>query len=301
MENSHLHRTGVRNSPKTKVWQCEYCNIQFIEPHFDNLSTYYREEYRKQHESVIATPQTAMQRYESQRATTQHAARSIKELVPDGGSVLDIGCSAGGLLSHLEDAYELYGAEWNPEDAQFVREAGYPCEEGELSEIYPGKRFTLITAVQVLEHQPDPVQFLKDIKEKLIGGGYLYMEMPNIDDALLQMYDIPTYKDFWYRQPHITYWNAYTLASLLTTLGFESRIDFKQRYGLANHMHWLHTGMPMDNMVDAQKMLKPVASDRLNGAALNRIWTSLDQQYRVQLRTLYHTDTLVVKARLMGI
>jgi 2-polyprenyl-3-methyl-5-hydroxy-6-metoxy-1,4-benzoquinol methylase len=292
---------GVRHSPDTQVWLCGYCNIQYIEPHYDDLGKYYREEYRLQHESVLGQPQTAQDRYDSQVYTTKEAAKSIKDLVPEGGSVLDIGCSAGGLLSHLEDSYELYGAEWNQEDAQYIRKAGYPCEEGELTEIYPNKRFTAISALAVLEHQPDPVQFIKDIKDKLIGGGYLYMETPNIADALLTMYDIPEYKDFWYRKPHITYWNVRTLGSLLTNLGFEARLDFKQRYGLANHMHWLHTGRPMDNMVEAQAMMHPIPKQQGNAAAFNRIMASLDHMYRVQLRTLFHTDTLVVKARLMAI
>jgi SAM-dependent methyltransferase len=291
----------VREDPEVPVFQCGYCLVQYIEPHFTDLKDYYVSEYREQHSEAPGAPESAEDRYQAQAYKMKRSAEAIKGFIPEGGNILEIGCSAGGLLAHLENSYELYGAEWNEEDAAFVREAGIPVESGDISEVYPGKTFTGIVAIQVIEHQPDPVGFLRQIKERLIGGGYLYMETPNVDDALLSQYDIPEFADFWYRQPHITYWNAHSMASLLTWLGFEARIDWVQRYGLATHMNWLQGRGPMKDLYAARKYMKPVDPKKRSASALNRVWTKLDHEYRVQLRTLYACDTITVKARLRQI
>lgn len=274
--------------------------MQYIEPHFNDMQEYYGEEYRKTHNDSL--PDDSVEtRYQFQAFKAKGIAEAVKELVPVGGSILDIGCSAGGLLAHLEHDYEVYGAEWNAEDRAFVLSSGVPCEDGDIKDIFPGKKFTAITAIDVIEHQPDPVEFLRDIRSRLIGGGYLYMETPNVDDALLSQYDIPEFSEYWYRQPHITYWNAGTLAQLLTWLGFEARLDWRQRYGLASHMRWLDQGKPMVDPYAARNLMKPVSTDKGTAPALNRIWAKLDHEYRIQLRTLYACDTITVRARMREI
>jgi 2-polyprenyl-3-methyl-5-hydroxy-6-metoxy-1,4-benzoquinol methylase len=300
-EVATLYRTGVRENPDTPVFECGYCGLRYIEPPFKDLREYYLAEYREAHSAVPGGSQSVNERYQFQSWAAGSAARSIKEFVPLGGSLLDIGCSAGGLLSRLEGSYELYGAEWNEEDAAFVREAGVPVDTGDLSEIFPGKKFTAISAMHVLEHQADPVEFIRQIKGKLIGGGYLYLETPNIEDALLTQYDIPEYETFWYREPHITYWNAYNLASMLSYLGFEARVDWIQRYSFANHTHWLSKREPMKDPYVARGGFQPVPVERRSAAALNRVWKKMDHEYRVQIRTLYACDTITVKARVREI
>jgi 2-polyprenyl-3-methyl-5-hydroxy-6-metoxy-1,4-benzoquinol methylase len=263
------------------------------------MSSYYKDEYRKTHNDGLSV--TPEERFQFQAFKSKRIATAVRDLVPEGGSILDIGCSAGGLLGHLVDDYECFGSEWNPEDAAFVRDSGVACEEGSLTDIYPDKKFTAITAIDVLEHQTDPIQFLKNVRERLIGGGYLYMELPNIDDALVSLYDIPEFKEYWYRQPHITYWNAQTLSSVMTWLGFEARLDWIQRYGLANHMHWLLERTPMKDPYAARDLIKPVPKSHSASSALNRIWTHLDHEYRIQLRSNLMSDTITVRARLTQI
>ena len=235
-----------------------------------------------------------------------------------GASVLEIGCAAGGFLSHLQHTegcsayrgwvtqactckqndYDLYGCEWNPQDAKFVRDVGgIPCEEGMLKDIYPGRQFTAIVAIHVLEHQADPVAFIRDCRDRLIGGGYLYIEVPNLRDALLSFYALKSYADFYFRLPHITYWTGEPLASLLSTMGFEARLSLQQRYGLADHVNWLLTGTPMQDAYLAREFFRPLPKEHPVGPVLNRLWSRLDQDYRLQLENLMAADTLVAACR----
>lgn len=162
-------------------------------------------------------------------------AAAFREHVPVGSSVLEIGCSSGYFLDAIQKDYIVFGNEWNPEDAAFVRDVRkIPCEEGDMSEVYPGETFSAICAYRVLEHVPDPIEWLKQIRSRLVVGGWLLLEVPNRNDALVSLYDIPTFKDFWYRKPHITYWRIETLTAALEQIGFEAEVSSYQEYNSNN-------------------------------------------------------------------
>mgnify|MGYP006397570463 CR=1 FL=1 len=290
-----VHRKGVRGDPECPVYRCTYCGLAFIEPPCDDVREYYRSEYRRHHDLDPGTRLPIEERLALEQEFSWRSAKEFMTTVPEGASVLEVGCSTGGFLSHLQanNRYDLYGAEWDSESADYVRRVGeLPCEEGDITEIYPGKTFTAIVANQVLEHQPDPEKFLQDLKSRLIGGGYLFLELPNANDALLSMYESEAYAEFWYRRPHITYWEAETLGQLLAVLGFEARIRGFQRYGLANHVNWLINGEPMQDPRMARRLMKPVPQTNRGALPLNRVWTMLDNHYRIQMETLYCTDSL---------
>lgn len=295
---TRVFRTGIREDAAWPVYACGYCGLHFIEPRFKDIRDYYRSEYRKVHELTPGKVLSAEERGRLQYEFYGQSAKLFMEEVPEGASVLEIGCSAGGFLAHLQGKYDLYGLEWNPEDAEYVRTVGeVPCDEGELETAFPGKQFTAIVALQVLEHQLDPMAFIRQCRERLIGGGWLYLELPNLSEALLSMYGVKAYEDFFYREPHITYWKAETIAALMNVSGFEARIDWEQRYSFQNHVNWLLNGVPMSDPRAARHTMLPVPKGNPGAPALNRIWDQLAAEYRVQMKTLFVGDTLVVKAR----
>jgi SAM-dependent methyltransferase len=290
---------GIRENPNTPVYQCGHCTLQYIDPPYPDLRSYYQNTYRQNGSDYVpGTTLTPEERFPIQQTANLATSKHFKEEIPTGGSVLEIGCSAGGFLSHIQDAYEVYGAEWNPSDAAFVRETGeIPCEEGELADIYPNKTFTAIVALDVLEHQIDPVNFLRQCREKLIGGGYLWLETPSIGNILLSGYDSPAFANRWYREAHVTYWNLHLLASTLATMGFEARVSFRQTYGLLNHTNWELNGTPMEDPIRARKIYQPIPRDRQHAMTMNRMLADMDKLYRVQMETLQCADTLVAIAR----
>jgi 2-polyprenyl-3-methyl-5-hydroxy-6-metoxy-1,4-benzoquinol methylase len=277
--------------------------LVFIEPVAEDIKEYYQTRYRNEHDAVVGERLTPEERFVMMRTSMEEPANRIGELVPEGSSILEIGCSSGYMLDALQNrGYDVYGAEWNPEDAAFVREAGeVECEEGTLKEIYPGKTFNAIVALQVMEHQADPLQFLRDVKDKLIGGGYIYMEVPNLNDALLTVYGIPEYKNFYFREPHVTYWGQHNLAKCLSVMGYEAKISTRQRYSLSNHLNWVVNHVPMDRFDVATSFMKFVNTQHPAAPYLNRITAKLDKEYRTQLEALGCADTIVAKGRIMAI
>lgn len=287
---------GIRENPDAPVYVCRHCQIQHIEPRWKDeasLRQYYREEYRRTHEMTPGRTLDAEERHKLQSIFMAGSARTFTEKVPEGGSVLEIGCSAGGFLTHLEGRHDRYGLEWNPDDAAYVRDVGgIPCEEGTLDDAYPGVTFNAIVAIHVLEHQPDPAAFLRAVKRKLVGGGYLYLEVPHANDPLSAVFLNKAYQDFFYREAHITYWLPHQMHWFLDSLGYEAQVSPMQRYGLLNHISWMLTNKPMDDPRAARLLLRLVHPQHPMAAPLNRIFAKLDKEYRVSLQGLWATDSL---------
>jgi len=97
---------------------------------------------------------------------------------------LDIGSSSGKLLQAIAEASGGAGVGVEPGDVyrEACIEAGY--------EVYPSlpameaasdKPFDLITMSHVLEHIPDPYEYLLHLRETCLSpGGYLMIEVPNL-------------------------------------------------------------------------------------------------------------------------
>ena len=104
--------------------------------------------------------------------------------------------------------------------------------------------FDLIVLFQVLEHIPNPVEFLNLCKKYLKTNGKIYIEVPNIDDVLITAYKIPEFKKFYYRQPHVYYYSTDTLSQLMKLIGFDGKVSTDQEYTIFNHINWMITKNP---------------------------------------------------------
>jgi SAM-dependent methyltransferase len=296
-KEARVLRIGIREDPDWPVFICKNCRVQFIEPRFTDIQEYYANEYRKKHDSAPDQAWTAEQRYEFQYHFGRYIKKYMGDHIPLGGSLLDVGCSAGGLLGVLQSDYDVHGLEWNPEDVEFLKAHHIPVEMGSLDDAFPGQTFNVVTAIQVMEHQPDPVAFIQSCKKKLIGGGYLYIEVPHNDDALVSVYGQEEYSNFYYREPHITYWNGSNLATFLAHMGFETHSIWTQRYGLYDHLHWVFKGEPVADPYAARLPWKPIPKNHPQSAAFNRFFVEMDAEYRILLEGLECSDTLRAVAR----
>jgi len=100
-------------------------------------------------------------------------------LGPNLGPVLDVGCGDGLFF----DVLRAFGAPEGVEvDATLVTKRGRaagPIHEGPFDETFrPGKRYRLITALDVLEHAPDEAVFLGRARDLLTDDGVLVLTVP---------------------------------------------------------------------------------------------------------------------------
>lgn len=293
-EGSKVVLTGVREDAEKPVFECAYCRLRFLPTPDYDLYEYYRSEYRNSHRSILNEEHDPDAQFKMMRPLMAERLRRFKAVVPTGSTVLEVGCSSGYFLDALSEDYTVFGNEWNPADAAYVRNTlGLPCSEDKLEDAFPGKKFTAICAFQVIEHVPDPMAWLRLVKERLIGGGWIYLQTPNLDGALLSIYDIPEYQSRYYRNPHLLYFNIQNLAGALGTVGFEARVVQQQEYSFGNHLWWLFRDEPMESKAMGEVVFLPVAKEHPAAGVLNRWFAAQDRQYRAILDTLKACDQLI--------
>jgi 2-polyprenyl-3-methyl-5-hydroxy-6-metoxy-1,4-benzoquinol methylase len=103
------------------------------------------------------------------------------------GRFLDIGCGSGRLLCvAMEAGWQVKGLELSANMAGYVRDTlGVEVMVGNFLEVTPDAddagAFDAVTLRHVIEHLPDSLGAMARISAYLKPGGYLLLEMPNIE------------------------------------------------------------------------------------------------------------------------
>ncbi|MDR3439570.1 class I SAM-dependent methyltransferase [Telmatospirillum sp.] len=116
-----------------------------------------------------------------------HVRFEIAPLLPAKiGSVLEIGCGAGGTMAWLRSTKEIgfaAGVEFVPAAGEQARAIFDAVEVGSVDEVpfsFPVSQFDLILALDVLEHLAWPDRTLKNLFERLRPGGMFIASIPNV-------------------------------------------------------------------------------------------------------------------------
>jgi SAM-dependent methyltransferase len=144
----------------------------------DQQTSYYTERYRQVVQGSDA-PTDKDLRIQSGRA--RHIVEFIRRYVPSVQSHLDIGSSSGALLSVVSATYgaDSIGVEPGNAYRDFSNSHGLSAVPS-LGHV-ERNGFDLVTLSHVLEHLPDPVAYLGDLRTRwLRPGGHIVVEVPNL-------------------------------------------------------------------------------------------------------------------------
>ncbi len=240
---SALVQKGARHAPEAEVRRCDACGLVFLwpRPHADELADYYEACYREDYGDLPAE-----KRY---REDLREARRRVERLFPllePSPRVLEIGCGTGAFLDAARPYVEqLQGVEPDRESKAWIEgRSGLPVVSDLEALRQQEATFDLVVMFHVLEHLPAPVSCLRSLEQLLGVGAKVVIEVPNVDDALVSLYEIPAYQRFYYQKAHLLYFSADTLNRTLDRSGFGADIRGLQRYDLSNHMRWMLTGQP---------------------------------------------------------
>ncbi len=113
-------------------------------------------------------------------------SQNLYELLSKPGKILDIGCGGGVFLYTFlskSSGWTACGIEPTVAYAELAqRRLNSDIKIGNYERGICGKSFDLVVLNHVLEHTPDPINFLMNIYDDLRPGGYLYLEVPHESD-----------------------------------------------------------------------------------------------------------------------
>jgi len=225
-EREVLYRKGI--AQKHQIVRCMSCGLMYAYPRSAaNIVEY------------VAAGQTA----EPMSLQTASVVRSfgklpdyepigmeLRELLPRGEALLEIGCHAGVLLDRFRSqGWNVSGVEPDARAANFARSHfRLDVRANTLEDAgYDPATFDAVVMLHVIEHLDDPAGTVGAIAWVLRPGGFLVVETP--------VYDTLMYRLFGRRERnlscdgHIVFYTGRTLGALLERCGF--KIVAQQRVG----------------------------------------------------------------------
>jgi len=162
---------------------CDDCGFVFQSPRMSKteLVGFYADEYRLTYQGVEGPNQKDI-RIQKKRAAK--LLDFVKGSVPRVTSHLDIGSSTGILLEVFKEQYDCLAVGVEPGDSyrDHARSKGLTVfQDIEEVKSEAGEQFELVSMAHVLEHIPDPVAYLSELRDQLFSpGGCLLIEVPNL-------------------------------------------------------------------------------------------------------------------------
>lgn len=153
----------------------------------------------------------------------RRAVRWIRRHAPSAGRLLDIGAGDGRLAAQAQRrGYDVTCVELSPAMAAKAlrRLDREQVKVGRLADFaFPEHHFDVITAISYLEHEPEPLTLLGQVRGLLNPQGRLVIKVPNFDSLLRR---VRGRRWAGFRWPeHVQYFTPETLTALLNRAGFK--------------------------------------------------------------------------------
>ena len=204
---------------------CKTCgNVQQVEYYKPEiLSNFYVNYYSHIYRDSL----TVLQTFERQKQKGSEILSFCEMVLPKKGSVLDIGCSCGGVLTTFKKyGHDTVGCDYDTKYIDFGRKKGLELYNGGIESIPTDKSFDLIILRHVLEHIPNPVLFISQIIPFLKDGGFIYIEVPAIENVVDGGYDF-NFSEY-FQNAHFIHFNIYSIKNFASLCGL--RIIKSNRY-----------------------------------------------------------------------
>lgn len=202
----------------------------------------------------------------------------IERVVSSRDTVLDVGFLGQGITDTddrwphavlLRTAKEVYGVDLSIDRSRFPDVQRYQEASAE-SFSFPGKKFDVIFAGDLIEHLPNPGLFLRAAADHLVPGGKLILTTPNCFN-LFNLTEKITKEEPTVNSDHTCYFNSKTLRVLLRkvdfnvaqtgyvySLGYTHRESFKKKF--LNVVYWILARMTTKYLETLVVVARPRAS-----------------------------------------
>ncbi len=191
---------------KISFVQCDFCHhVQISE----DMPQYFYEEYIM---TVSHSPK--MNNFQKEQA-----AFFIEKFKLKNKNILEVGCGDGNFLSILQGLnVNAYGNEPSRPFRELALKKGLKVDDLFVDENYnhPTAPFDAVVSREVMEHVPQPIEFLRNIRRVVKSDGYVLIEVPNFEKAIDQLRYYDMFPD------HLSYFTRESLTAALLISGFKN-------------------------------------------------------------------------------
>ena len=202
-----------------RVVFCPQCSLVFLNPRMspEALREYYtRDNFSRDFRGADSPDDEAMA-YRDLRAARRW--RLLERHLPPRARCLEIGCGAGNFLTLLRRAgHEAVGIDASTGYARQAADGGLRALAGMFPDDLPDdwRGFDTVLLFQVIEHVDEPIALLQAVRERLVPGGMLVLEYPDLEIALRRDALRPTY----FQNSHLRDYRRFTIELVLRSAGF---------------------------------------------------------------------------------
>ena len=137
------------------------------------------------------------------------------------GTLLDIGCARGYYMQAAKSlGWNAWGTDLAPHAVEDVKQRGFPAFIAEHPSQYPADLPPLdgVIMAHIIEHFPDPFDYMSALRERMAPGGVAYIELP--DFVYFQRHS-PEGRPFHGPPEHLWFFNKSTARRMLEKTGWE--------------------------------------------------------------------------------
>ncbi|MEM5584113.1 class I SAM-dependent methyltransferase [Roseibium sp. AS2] len=276
-DSREVYSAGTRDRDDVTVYRDSRSGVIYIDGFFGGDEVYREGGYRE-----INLANTGARDYEISRDAGRRAAACMPFVC--GRDIVDFGCGDGAFLRAVQGTTgSCCGIELQRDYVDALNREGIACHTS--LDVLMDDSIDTALSFHVLEHLPEPLEVLRDLRRVLKPGGTAVLEVPHANDFLLKDLDCEAFRSFTLWSQHLVLHTRDSLKRLLGEAGFEQVVvEGVQRYPLSNHLTWLSAGRPGGH----KSALSALDTPELSGA------------YEAALNRIDATDTLVAIARNPG-
>ena len=201
-------------------YKCGACSFVFLwpQPTEKEITDIYQESYYKSW--GVSTGEEKPETARLKKGTSECYLKRIAAHKANG-RLLDIG-SAFGYLMEVAKSYgfDAYGVELSNFSSSIAKKKfGSKVFEGKLGDAnFPGAYFDVITMFDLIEHIPQPIEFMKEVKRIIKPGGFIGITTPDTSSLSYKLLGKRGW--FHWKFEHLGYFNRKSTEELARRTGF---------------------------------------------------------------------------------
>jgi SAM-dependent methyltransferase len=210
------------------IVRCRHCGLVYVNPRYQDeaLQEIYTSAYYA-HDGIndgldFFGYDNYLDDEENIKITFAKRLKTI-ERYASRGKLLDIGCATGFFLDLARSrGWDVVGSEVSQFSVRYARERfGLDVRLGRLEKLhFEAQSFDAITMWDVIEHVPDPMGELQEVRRVLRDGGLLSIITPDVGSPVARLLG-SRWEEFRRVREHVYFFSRRTMTEALRKVGFE--------------------------------------------------------------------------------